>query len=110
MSIEHKNIPEDGLHEPKGASTAASDRVYISDGLGSGQWSKVDADTLQGVINNATAAGEFLVADGAGGVSSQEAISSDDVTYDVDTLTATIVDLQAQIDALDARVTALENP
>jgi hypothetical protein len=38
MSIEHKDIPEDGLHEPKGVSTASLNQAYISDGSGSGSW------------------------------------------------------------------------
>ena len=38
MTIEHKNIQESGLHEPKGASTATLGQVYVSDGAGSGSW------------------------------------------------------------------------
>jgi hypothetical protein len=66
MSIEHKNIPEDGLHEPKGASTAASDRVYVSDGEGSGSWGKVSSGVLQGTVSSSEA-GLRVVTDGAGG-------------------------------------------
>lgn len=36
--MDHANIPEAGLHEPKGASTAAAGTVYVSDGAGSGSW------------------------------------------------------------------------
>lgn len=42
--IEHKNIPEAGLHEPKGVSLATAGQVYISDGVGSGAWSDNPAD------------------------------------------------------------------
>ena len=38
MSVQHKDIPNDGLHEPKGASTASIGQMYISDGAGSGAW------------------------------------------------------------------------
>lgn len=38
MSIEHKDIPDSERHEPKGASTALSGTVYVSDGAGSGSW------------------------------------------------------------------------
>lgn len=38
-NIEHKDIPEAGLHEPKGVSTATVGQTYIADGLGSGEWS-----------------------------------------------------------------------
>ena len=38
MAIEHKDLTGTQLHEPKGASTAALNTAYISDGLGSGAW------------------------------------------------------------------------
>lgn len=38
MSIEHKDIIDPNIHEPKGASTAAAEAVYSADGLGSGSW------------------------------------------------------------------------
>lgn len=34
----HKNITDPYLHEPKGAATASSGEVYVSDGAGSGVW------------------------------------------------------------------------
>lgn len=36
--VEHKNIPNAQLHEPKGVSSAASGTVYTADGSGSGSW------------------------------------------------------------------------
>ena len=36
MAIEHKNILEANLHEPKGVSTATSGKSYVTDGAGSG--------------------------------------------------------------------------
>lgn len=71
MAIEHRNLPESGLHEPKGVSTAASDRVYISDGAGSGSWSQVDADAIQGTISNSSAADLRVVTDGSGGFATE---------------------------------------
>jgi len=38
MTIEHKNIPDVNLHEPKGVASANANDVYIADGLGSGTW------------------------------------------------------------------------
>lgn len=67
MAIEHASIPESGLHEPKGASTASSNTTYVSDGAGSGSWKKVDANAMQGAVQNNDEAGLSLVADGAGG-------------------------------------------
>lgn len=71
MAVEHRNIPEDGLHEPKGISAAASNRVYISDGTGTGAWSLVDANAIKGTINNTQEAGLRLVTDGSGGFSAE---------------------------------------
>lgn len=38
MSIEHVDITDPAIHEPKGASTAASGAIYVADGAGSGLW------------------------------------------------------------------------
>lgn len=57
MAIEHKDITEPNIHEPKGASTANSGQVYTADGLGSGNW-KYTSNSCHGemsIINNATA-------------------------------------------------------
>jgi hypothetical protein len=35
---EHKDIPDIGLHEPKGAVSALAGQQYISNGAGSGSW------------------------------------------------------------------------
>lgn len=48
ISIQHKDIPESDLHEPKGASLAPANRVYISNGLGSGSWQKVPGSAMIG--------------------------------------------------------------
>jgi phage tail sheath protein FI len=41
MTIEHKLIPDSERHEPKGASTAFSGQVYVSNGSQSGVWRKL---------------------------------------------------------------------
>lgn len=38
MPIEHKDIPENGLHEPKGVSLASAGEAYYADGASSGDW------------------------------------------------------------------------
>lgn len=38
MSVEHKNITDPEIHEPKGAAAASSGSVYHTDGAGSGDW------------------------------------------------------------------------
>lgn len=71
MTIPHKSIPESGLHEPKGVSTAASDRVYVADGVGSGSWSLISADSLQGTINDGLAGNLRVITDGSGGFTTE---------------------------------------
>jgi microcystin-dependent protein len=41
MTIEHRDIPNSQLHEPKGISTAAAGTVYTADGNGSGSWEEL---------------------------------------------------------------------
>ena len=49
MTIEHKNITEANLHEPKGVSAATVNKVYVSDGAGSGTWQQVAAAQINGL-------------------------------------------------------------
>lgn len=47
MSIEHKNIPDAQLHEPKGIVSATVDQVYAANGAGSGSWREIPySDTV----------------------------------------------------------------
>lgn len=62
MTIEHVNITDPNIHEPKGVSTANSEDVYIADGVGSGAWA---ANYPKGV--GLAQAGSVLRANGSGG-------------------------------------------
>ena len=42
----HSALTGAELHEPKGASGASANTVYVSDGAGSGAWAKVDSDNI----------------------------------------------------------------
>lgn len=44
--LQHKNIPDSELHEPKGVASATLDDVYHADGAGSGVW-KALPETVQ---------------------------------------------------------------
>lgn len=44
--IEHKELPDNLLHEPKGASTAEKDTLYVADGEGSGEFRKITLDSI----------------------------------------------------------------
>lgn len=39
--LEHVDIDDPNIHEPKGASTAGTSQVYLSDGAGSGAWTNL---------------------------------------------------------------------
>lgn len=41
MSIQHKNIPDSELHEPKGVASALNRTVYAANGSGSGAWRRL---------------------------------------------------------------------
>ena len=45
-TIEHKDLPDSLLHEPKGASTAAVGTVYVADGASSGSFQKLPIASL----------------------------------------------------------------
>lgn len=42
----HQDLTGADLHEPKGAASAASGRVYVADGAGSGSWIKLTTSSL----------------------------------------------------------------
>lgn len=51
-TIEHSELPDNLLHEPKGASTAENGTVYVADGSGSGQFKKVPVESLDMTIQD----------------------------------------------------------
>lgn len=67
-SIQHKDIPEAQLHEPKGASSALNGTSYVSNGAGSGTWRKLGTDVLKGMSGDGGIYGKKLVSDGTGGL------------------------------------------
>lgn len=55
MSTVHRNLTGADLHEPKGADTALSGQVYVSNGVGSGSWT--DASSI--ITNSAFTTGDY---------------------------------------------------
>ena len=53
--LEHKNIADPNIHEPKGVATAAAGALYEADGLGSGAWTlpsfPLTGTTSQGIYD-----------------------------------------------------------
>jgi hypothetical protein len=82
MTIQHKNIAEADLHEPKGVSTATSKECYVADGAGSGDWQKIEPAQLAGVTTNGTS-GDLIVVDGLGNFSLLPAPHGEVTFYDL---------------------------
>lgn len=61
MAVQHKDIPDAQLHEPKGVSTAATNQTYVANGAGSGSWSEPEPKGASGANS-----GDVYVANGAG--------------------------------------------
>ena len=54
--IEHNELPDELLHEPKGARTAQKDTLYVADGAGSGSFQKLPITSLNITIPEITSA------------------------------------------------------
>lgn len=63
MSIQHASIVDPDIHEPKGVASASAGLVYVSDGVGSGAWDKLQDGSID---SEATVAGSVLESDGGG--------------------------------------------
>ena len=66
--VEHKNLTDPELHEPKGASTATADQVYLADGGGSGSWDFPEYLLNAEIEDISTAQSDWVVAPYAGTV------------------------------------------
>lgn len=67
MTIQHKNIANDQLHEPKDVNSATSNTTYFANGSGSGSWKKVGTETLAGLSGDGNVANLKLLTTGSGG-------------------------------------------
>lgn len=52
--LQHSELPDNLLHEPKGASTAAEDTLYVANGAGSGEFKKVPVHSLDITVPSVT--------------------------------------------------------
>jgi hypothetical protein len=67
MAIQHRSIPDNELHEPKGAASAVTNTTYFSNGSGSGSWKKVGAETLKGLSGDSGQADRRILTTGDNG-------------------------------------------
>ena len=68
MTIQHKDIPDGQIHEPKGISTAGAGSVYSATGGGSGTWKKITSDMFSGSSGDLGVAGKKLISNGLNGI------------------------------------------
>ena len=45
-NVVHSGLTAANLHEPKGVASATIDKVYVSNGAGSGAWQKIESDQI----------------------------------------------------------------
>lgn len=64
--MEHSVISDPNIHEPKGASTATANTVYIASGTGSGSWAKIAVGQLDTTSTDARYALAAYLLRGAG--------------------------------------------
>lgn len=67
MSIQHRNIPDAELHEPKGVATAASNTHYLSNGAGSGTWDKIKTTEFTGLSGDGGSNNQRILTNGTNG-------------------------------------------
>ena len=65
MTVEHKDITDPNIHEPKGINSAAINTFYKANGTGGGTWAKVPTQGLAGVSGNGVA-NQSIIVDGSG--------------------------------------------
>lgn len=65
-TIQHENIVDPYIHEPKGVGAATAKQVYVADGAGSGNWEKLSPISLSGISVDPDE-NNIAVADGADG-------------------------------------------
>lgn len=58
--VEHVNIPDSELHEPKGVAGATVNQTYVANGAGSGSWTEPEPKGVRGASAN-----EVYLADGS---------------------------------------------
>jgi hypothetical protein len=64
-TVQHSAITDPNIHEPKGVAAATVNKVYVSNGTGSGTWKKLSPPQLSGLTTNGQA-GDTVTVDGSG--------------------------------------------
>jgi len=64
-TVQHSAITDPNIHEPKGVAAATVNKLYVSNGSGSGTWQKLSPPQLAGLTTNGQA-GDSLTVNGSG--------------------------------------------
>lgn len=67
ITIQHRNIPDAQLHEPKGVSAASANQVYTANGSGSGVWKRPDTTVIAGMAGDGGSTNLIPVSNGSNG-------------------------------------------
>lgn len=62
-TVQHNTLTGADDHEPKGAAAASTERIYLSDGAGSGSWDKLPASSID---TTGSDDGDIFYSDGTG--------------------------------------------
>ena len=54
-TVQHSAITDPNIHEPKGVAAATVNKLYVSNGNGSGTWKKLSPPQLSGLTTNGQA-------------------------------------------------------
>lgn len=105
--IQHKDIPNAQLHEPKDAATASVGSVYVSNGAGSGTWIKAPSSSFKGLTGDGGVAGLRLKSDGTGGfifvsdvVAGSQVITNNGINFPVTAVADTTFNTPSQFSLL----------
>lgn len=79
-NVQHASLTGANLHEPKGADAAAANKVYVSDGVGSGAWQKVEEGQVGSTGEHQ---GRILIANGSNGAAWDTLVWKDLVGFPV---------------------------
>lgn len=68
MAIQHKDIPDNQLHEPKGAALASPEQVYVADGVGSGSFKRPSLLSMKDYVSDSGSSNRRLLTNGTNGI------------------------------------------
>ena len=107
--IEHSELPDNLLHEPKGAATAAAGTVYVADGAGKGSFKKLPISSLSITVPSVASASHTTVTGTIALDGSTLSQAADGILSDIPSLTGVPQTLTTKINENAAELLRLYN-